>query len=156
MPHSPGKFCIDRNLVRWSLLHGIITRKTSTDSPLDGQNLPVSEVTGIEKTTVVKVDRPRFGWPAILTGIAVLVIAWQIDSLPLRILIGVMGFASVYWGSLRIRARRTVHDAYQIIVGGMKPEEWTVVGSSPETIGFIEAVRSELAGNRDSPKARMN
>jgi hypothetical protein len=147
VPHSPGKFCLDRNLVRWSLLNGIITRKVAADGPQEGRELPVHQVRGIEKTTFLKVERSRSGWLTALFGIAVVVLAWQIDFAPLRLTIGVLGFASVYAGSQKIRPRREVHEAFRLVGPNLRPDEWIVVGSTPEVTGFVEAVRLESEAN---------
>ncbi len=144
MPHSPGKFCIDRNLVRWTLINGVINRKTLQDPPAGGQDVPVRQVRAIQKTTVKKVERLPFGRTMVLLGVLLLAVAWWSMMVVVRVSLGVAGLATLYSGAERMRARISYHDAYQLVIPGRKREEWLVVGSTPEILGFIEAVQSEI------------
>jgi len=150
MPHSPGKFCLDQNLQRWSLLNGVITRKTKDDPPEGGQNLPVEKVTAVEKNTFTKVERLPFGKPATLLGVVLIGIAIGSNSLTARILCGLLGLLIFLWGVKRIPAKTTVLDAYQIVAPGTNPAEWRVVGSAPELIGFVQAVKVESSHPAES------
>ncbi len=152
MPHTSGKFCIDRNLVRWTLLNGIITRKTLQDDPTGGQELPVTQVKMVEKVTVKKIYRLPFGWPVAVFAAGLLAVSWRAGSLFVRLLCGLAGLACLYWGAKRIPARTTEHDAYRIVAPGVNPEEWMVVGSSSEITGFIEALRAGLAPETEARK----
>ncbi len=148
MPHSPGKFCIDRNLVRWSLINGVITRKTLNDGPLDGQDLPVQQITGIEKTFVTKVERQPYGRRMMLLGVALVALAWPSPNLWVRIAAGLAGLGLLYWGVERSRVRKSVHEAFQMVVPGRKAEDWLMVGSTSEILGFIDAVQADrMAGS---------
>ena len=115
MPHQPGKFCIDQNLVRWTLLDGTITRKTLQDPPTGGQEMPAKRVRAIEKVTVKKAHRLPFGWPAALFAVALLGWAWWTHSLVVRLAGGLVGLTCLFWGLKRIPARTTEHEAYQIV-----------------------------------------
>jgi len=152
MPHSPGKFCVDRNLVRWALIDGIINRKTAADEPTGGQNLPVKQVAVIEKVTVEKRLRQRFGWPAALVGLGLLAVSWW-AGLFLRLLGGLAGLALLYWGAKRIFSHTVVLDGYQIVAPGLKHEDWVVVGSGNEVTGFIEGLKFEMAQEAATPKS---
>jgi hypothetical protein len=145
MLHSQGKFCIDRNLVRWTLLDGIINRKTLQDEPMGGQELPIKQVMAVEKATGKKVERLPFGWPAALFGMGLLAVVWWAGGLFVRLVGGLGGLACLYWGAKRIPARTTVLEGYQIVAPGVKQEDWLVLGSTPEVIGFIEGLKSEMA-----------
>lgn len=150
MPHSPGKFCLDINFVRWSLLNGVITRNTKENDPTAGRDLPVKNVTSIEKTTVTTVRKLPFGREAIILGIVLLAVCAFASALPARIAAGVIGIALIVWGAKRIPAITTVHEAYRIVAPGLNPDEWTVAGPMPEVLGFIEAVKSEMKEKGDS------
>jgi|SRR5579885_666729 len=153
MAHSPGKFCLDGNLVRWSLLNGVITRKNKDDEPLAGKELPVRDITGIEKVTITKKRRLPFGWHGVVIGVALLALCIWISNLPGRAVTGLIGIALLYWGAKRIPAITTVHEGYRIVAPGLSAEEWVVVGSMPEVLGFIEAVRSEIRQKNEAVRA---
>jgi hypothetical protein len=150
MPHAPGKFCIDRNLVRWNLLNGMISRKTINDGPLDGQEVAASRVTAIEPTTFKKVERQPYGRAMILIGVALLGLAWWSLSLPLRVIFGLFGLLLVYGGVERSRSRVTIYDAFRIVIPGQDPAEWTVVGSTPEVMGIVEGIQAEMYGETNA------
>ena len=150
MHHAPGKFCIDRNLVRWNLLNGMITRKTVNDGPLDGQEVAASRVTALEPATFKKVERQPYGRAMILIGVALLGLAWWSLSLPLRVILGLAGLLLLYGGVERSRARVTIYDAFRIVIPGHDAAEWTVVGSTPEVMGFVEGIQAEMYGESNA------
>ena len=150
MPHAPGKFCLDRNLVRWNLLNGVITRKTASDGPLDGQDVAASRVTAIEPTTFKKVERQPYGRAMIVIGVALLGLAWWSLSMPLRAIFGLAGLLLLYGGVERNRARVTIHDAFRLVIPGHNAAEWTVVGSTPEVMGIVEGIQAEMYGEANA------
>jgi hypothetical protein len=149
MPHTPGKFSIDRNLTRWSLLNGILTRKGPNDGPTDWKELPVRDITALEETTFKTAKRLPLSWPAVFVGIGLLVVAIALNSLPVRVVAAALGIFSIVWGARRISPIITVHQAYRVIAPGINPEEWTIVGVTPETRGFLEALKAEFAQKRE-------
>jgi hypothetical protein len=150
MPHAPGKFCLDRNLVRWNLLNGVITRKTASDGPLDGQDVAASRVTAIEPTTFKKVERQPYGRAMIVIGVALLGLAWWVPSLTPRVIFGLLGLLLLYGGVERNRARVTIYDAFRIVIPGYDPAQWTVVGSTPEVMGIVEGIQAEMYGEANA------
>ena len=151
MSHAPGKFCIDQNFVRWTLLHGILTRKTLQDHPEGGQQLDVRQVQSIAKVTVKKRQRLPFGWALALLGLCVLAASWWVSRLSVRLLVAIAGLACLIWAAMRISGRRTEQEAYQILAPGVNPEDWLVVGSSSEITGLIDALKAELVQERGAP-----
>lgn len=146
MPYRQAKFCIDRNHRRWSLLEGMITRKEPNDGPTEGAELPIQQVVSVEKTAVKRLHRSRLGWPVALVAVGILALSWWTATVWLVAAIPgfVVGFTLLYWGASRIRARTETLDAFQIVASGTKPEEWLLVGSNPEVLGFVEGVKIEL------------
>ena len=148
MLHPPGKFCIDRNLVRWTLLHGFLTRKTLQDSPEGGQQLDVRQIRAIEKVTVKKRKRLPFGWAAALLALCLLALSWWASRLFVRLLGGLAALICLYWAAMRISGRTIEEEAYQIVAPvvapGVNPEDWLVVGSSSEITGLINALKAAL------------
>lgn len=140
-----GKFAIDQNKVRWTLLEGVITRKNYQDAPMAGKELPVSRVTAVEKVTVVQTQRSRWGVPVTLLAVGLLVLSWWLWPTPVGILAGLLGLVCFYWGTRRIPSRKVVLDGYQMVAPSVAPEDWLVVGSSVEVLGFVEGVKAELA-----------
>jgi len=131
-------------MVRWSLLHGVITRKTSQDDPTEGRELSVKQVSAIRKTTATTARRLPLAWPIVGIGALLAALAWWVSSLPIRIVAGLLGVVFLSWGVARLPAQKTVHEAYQIVAPGVNPEDWLVVGSTAEILGFIEGVQSEM------------
>ena len=153
MPHSPGKFCIDRNLVRWTLLNGMITRKNVDAGPTAWKELPASQVTAIEKVSVKKVDHRPFGWPLVILGAILLAVCSLAGSHLLQIVLGGAGLICLYKGAKRIPPITTEVEAHQIVAPGVKPEDWLVVGSTAELSGFLDAVRAEQAQQKEAIEA---
>lgn len=113
---------------------------------MEGQNLPIQQVTGIEKITVQRVHRSRLAWPVTLFAVGLLALFWVIaDTSWVAAIPGfAVGLASLYWGIKRISPTTETLDAHQIIVPGTDPKDWVVVGSIAEVLGFIEGVKIEL------------
>jgi hypothetical protein len=145
MPHAPGKFCIDRDLVRWTLIEGVINRKTNQDDPRGGQNLPVEQVRGIERTTIKRKERKPLGRPLLLIAVLLLVAAWSSNYMALRFAIGLAGLACLYSGAERMRTKVRVEEAFRLVIPGRNTDEWTVVGVTPEIMGFLGAVEAEIS-----------
>lgn len=145
MPHVPGKFCIDRNMVRWTLINGVINRKTNQDEPTGGQDVSIEEIRAIERTIVRTSTRNRMGWPLVLFAALLLVAAWGSASIIFRFVMGFAGLASVDSGVEKLRRKVTIHDAFRLVIPGRNSQEWTVVGSTPEVLGFIRGVELELS-----------
>ena len=141
-----AKYCLDMNHIRWTLLEGIITRKNPQDGPTEGQELPIQQVTGVEKTTVKRVHRSRLGWPVTLFSVALLALsAWMASVLGLAAIPGfAIGLLSLIWGAKRIPPRTENLEAYRIVAPIANPEDWVVVGSIPEVQGFMEGVKIEF------------
>ena len=146
MPYQQAKFCLDLNQVRWTLLEGVITRKNKDDSPTEGKQLHIRQVTAVEEVQIKREYRSRLGWPATLLGLGFLAlfvwlatISW-IAAIP-GLLVGLLCFI---WGVKRIPARKEELGGFQIVASGTDPQEWRLTGAIPEIRGFIEGVRIEL------------
>ena len=149
MPHAPGKFSIDQNFTRWSLMNGILTRKGPHDGPTDWKELPVKNISALEETTFRTVKRLPLAWPAVFVGIGLLVLAVAANSWPARAVAASFGMLSTAWGIRRISPMVTIHQAYRIIAPGINADEWTVVGVTPETRGFIDALKAQCAQTQE-------
>ena len=157
MPYRQAKFCIDLDRIRWTLLEGVITRKEPNDGPAEGKELPIQQVTTVEKRTVKRVQRSRLGWPLTVSAIGILALSWWtatifwVASIPGF----VIGLVFLYWGARRMASRTRLLDAHQIVAPGTKAEEWLVIGSIPEVLGFIEGVQIELKEKEKSESAPL-
>jgi hypothetical protein len=145
MPHAPGKFCIDRDFVRWTLIDGVINRKTNQDDPSGGQNLRVEQVRGIQKTTVKRKERQSLGRPLLLIAVLLLIAAWNSNYIALRFVMGLAGLACLYSGAERMRTKVRVEEAFRLVIPGRNTDEWTVVGVTSEIMGFLGAVEAEVS-----------
>ncbi|MBI2818168.1 MAG: hypothetical protein HYX72_14635 [Acidobacteria bacterium] len=145
MAYSTARFCIDRNIVRWTLINGVINRKTNQDDPTGGQDISVQEVRAIERTAVRKKERGTLGRPLLFIAVLLLATAWGSDSLTLRFVVGLAGLALLYTAVERLRTKVTMHDAFRLVIPGRNAEEWTVVGVTPETMGFVRGVEEEIS-----------
>ena len=146
MANRQAKFCMDLDRIRWTLLEGIITRKKQDDGPMEGQEMPIQRVSGVEKITVTRVHRSHLAWPVTLFAIGLLVVSWVITTIWWVAAIpgfGI-GLAGLFWGVKRIPPKTEVLDAYQIVIPGADPKDWVVVGSIREVLGFIEGIKIEL------------
>jgi hypothetical protein len=146
MSSRQAKFCQDRNKVRWVLLEGVINRKTPQDDPAKGKDLAVAQITGIEKTSIERVQRSPLARPAIYAGLVFLALGggmaavawwWMLPGL-------ILGAVTLFWGLQQSSGQKEVLDAYQIVASGTNPEDWRVIGSHEEVQGFIEGVRSAM------------
>ncbi|MBI3894864.1 MAG: hypothetical protein HY313_02930 [Acidobacteria bacterium] len=146
MAYRQAKFCMDLDRVRWTLLEGVITRKKQDDGPLEGQEAPIQRVSGVEKITVKRVHRSPLAWPVTLFGIGLLVLSSIVLTIGwvAAILGSVVGLACLFWGVKRISPKTEVLDAHQIVIPGTNPNDWVVVGSISEVLGFIEGIKIEL------------
>ena len=146
MTYHQAKYCLDLNHIRWSLVEGIITRKNPHDAPTEGQDLPIQQITGVEKTTVQRVSRSRLGWPVTLFAVGLLALsAWTATiSWLAAIPGGVVGILFLVWGVKRIPPRTEIIEAYRILTPAGNPDEWVVTGTIPEVAGFIAGVKAEL------------
>lgn len=146
MAYQQAKYCLDVNFIRWSLVEGMITRKNPNDGPTEGQDLPIRQVTGIEKTTVQQVRRSRFGWPVTVFAVGLLALsAWAATIWWLAAVPGVaIGILLLVWGVKRIPPRAETLEAYRILTPVGNPDDWIVTGSIPEVEGFIGGVKAEL------------
>ncbi|OFV97917.1 MAG: hypothetical protein A3F68_01955 [Acidobacteria bacterium RIFCSPLOWO2_12_FULL_54_10] len=146
MASRPSKFCMDLDRNRWTLLDGVITRKTQNDGPMDGKTLSIDQVFGIEKTFVSRSEKSPLALPVVFFGVIVLLISWLIAmwwwvaAVP-GFLIGVI---CLLWGLKKIFPKTHSVDAYKIIAPNTNPNEWMIVGSISEIMGFVEGVRTEL------------
>ena len=149
-----AKYCLDLNFIRWSLVEGIITRKNPNDGPTEGQDLPIQQVTGVEKTTVRKVYRSRLGWPVTLFAVGLLALsAWVATFSWLAGLPGaLLGMLCLVWGVKRIPPRAETIGAYRILTPVGNPDDWVLTGTIPEVEGFIGGVKAELAQKERQPQ----
>ncbi|HWP83620.1 MAG TPA: hypothetical protein VNN17_00385 [Terriglobia bacterium] len=155
MPGREAKFCIDRNQVRWVLLEGVINRKTPQDDPDKGLNLPVEQITAIEKTQVKKRHKNPLAKPAAAAGLLLLALFGWLATLSLWLGVPglVAGLYALIWGLMRLPGTTETLDAYQIVAAGTHPEDWYIVGSHPEVEGFIAGLRRELEHLRNQQAA---
>jgi hypothetical protein len=153
MQTREAKYCLDRNNVRWVLLEGVINRKAPQDDPAGGQNLPVAQITSIEKTTIQRVRRSPLAKPALYAGVVLLVVFVWIASMSWLIAAPglVLGALLFFWGLSRMSGEKEVMDAFQIVAPVQNPSDWLVVGTHSEVAGFVEGVRNEM---RLPPQAR--
>lgn len=146
MPYRQAKYCLDVNFIRWSLVEGIITRTNPDQGPTEGQELPIQQLTGIEKTTVQRVHRSRLGWPVTFFALGLLALSawaatiWWLAAVPG----GIPGILLLIWGVKRIPPRTETVEAYRLLTPVGNPEEWVVTGTIPEVEGFIGGVKAEL------------
>lgn len=146
MASRQAKYCLDVNFIRWSLVEGIITRKNPNDGPTEGQDLPIQQVEGIEKTTVQRVHRSRLGWPVTLFAAGLLALsAWAATISWLAALPGaLLGMLCLVWGVKRIPPRTETLEAYRFLTPVGNPDDWVITGTIPEVEGFIGGVKAEL------------
>ena len=113
---------------------------------MDGKTLSVDQVFGIEKTFVSRSEKSSLSLPVVFFGAIVILASWLIAmwwwvaAVP-GFLIGVI---CLFWGLKRIFPKRHSVEAYKIIAPNTNPEEWLIVGSISEILGFVEGVRTEL------------
>jgi hypothetical protein len=154
MSGREAKFCLDRNQVRWVLIEGVINRKTLQDDPDKGLNLSVERIEAIEKTQIERRHKNPLAKPAAITGILLLGLFGWLATISLWV--GVPGLAAgagvLLWGLLRLSGTTEKMDAFQIVAPGINPEDWYIVGSHHEVLGFINGVRAEMEASH--PAAR--
>ena len=56
----------------------------------------------------------------------------------------VVGAIILLWGLMRLSGTTERIDAFQIVAAGTRREDWYVVGSHHEVIGFVEGVGKEM------------
>ena len=149
MTQRQAKYCLDQNFIRWSLVEGVITRKTAQDGPMDGRELSISQVTRIEKTTFQRTVRSRLAWPVTLSALGLLALSvvlagiWWPASLP-----GFgIGLLLLAWGVRRIPPQTETLDAFRLVASVPNPDDWIMVGAVPEVEGFVEGIKADLAEN---------
>jgi len=149
MTQRQAKYCLDQNFIRWSLVEGVITRKTAQDGPMDGRELSISQVTRIEKTTFQRTVRSRLAWPVTLVALALLALSvvltmiWWPASLPGF----AIGLLLLWWGVRRIPPQTETLDAFRLVASVPNPDDWIMVGAVPEVEGFVEGIKADLAEN---------
>ena len=146
MPNRQAKYCLDENHIKWSLVEGVITRKGAQDGPLDGQVLPISEITAIEKTQIQRTHRARLAWPVTLVGIAILGLSLRVASRTwLAALPGLaLGLLLLVWGIKRIPAHTETIASFRIVAPVANPADWVMAGEVPEVEGFIAGIKAEM------------
>jgi hypothetical protein len=154
MASHEAKFCLDRNQVRWVLLEGVINRKTPQDDPDKGLNLPVSQIQSIEKTSIERRHKSMVAMPAAIIGLAIVLLSGWLYTLNRwlgapGLVIGTIVFL---WGATRISGTREQLDAFQLVAKGTTPDQWYIVGSHHEVIGFIEGLQKEMEQARLAKK----
>lgn len=157
MVYRQAKYCLDVDHIRWSLVEGIITRKNQEDGPTEGQELPIEQVTGIEKTTVQRVYRSRLGLPVTFFAMGLLALSawaatiWWLAALPGALL----GMLCLVWGVRRIPPRAETLGVYRIVTRVGNPDDWVVTGTIPEVEGFIGGVKAELQAKEKERQAQQ-
>ena len=146
MAHVPGKYCGDVNKVRWSLIDGTVTRTTTEGGIWNTTELPVQQVMGIEKLTIEQSRRAPLGVPVTLFAVALLAIAGWAGSISA----GVIGLLCLFWGLRLLPKQKTSHEAHRLLGPGLDPEEWTLVGSGADIVGFVAALQTELSQKAES------
>lgn len=158
MSGREAKFCLDRNQVRWVLLEGVINRKTPQDDPDKGMNLPVEKIQSIENTQVERRQKNPLARPAALAGFAILVLCGWVSTIYFWVGVPglVVGTIVLGWGLLRLGGTTERLDAFQIVASGTNPEDWYIVGSHLEVLGFIEGLRKEIQPIQNRQAALKN
>ena len=153
-----SKYCLDENHIKWSLVEGVITRKTAHDGPQDGQTLPLSQIKAIEKTQITLTKRSPLGKPVTLLGVIILAlslwlatVSWLLAAPGL-----VVGLLVFLRGVKRIPAHTETLGAFRIVAPVQNPDDWVMAGSDvPEVQGFIDGVKTDMAqGDRHEQPAR--
>ena len=146
MSGREAKFCLDRNQVRWVLLEGIINRKTQQDDPDKGTNLPVEKIQAIEKITVERHHSSPLAKPAFIIGVVILGLFGWLSTVSIWAgLPGlIVGALVMLWGLKRLSGTTEQLEAFKIVAPGFNVQDWTVVGSHHEVMGFIEGLRAEM------------
>jgi hypothetical protein len=147
MSSREAKFCLDRNKVRWVLLEGVINRKTPQDDPAAGQNLPVSQIQRIEKTSVERTHRSPLALPATYAGLFLVAVFGWVATLSVWVGVPglVLGAVALLWGLMRLGGSTEKIEAFRIVAPGVAAEDWVVLGSHHEVVGFISGVEKEMA-----------
>ena len=146
MGNQQAKFCLDRNSVRWILLEGVITRTTQKDDPTAGQTLQVGRIASIEQRKIERTRRSPLAKPAVYLGLLLLgVFGWLATGNPLAAAPALaLGAIVLLWGLLRMRGQKETMDSFQLVVPGTNPQDWVIVGSHNEVLGFIDGVKSDM------------
>ena len=153
MTQWQSKFCLDENHIKWSLVEGVITRKNDQDGPQDGQVLPISQITAIEKTEIQRTHRSPLAKPVTLGGILLLALSlWLVSVSWLAAAPGLaIGLFLLVWGVKRIPVHTETIGAFRIVAPVENPDDWIMAGDEvPEVEGFIQGVRADMAG-KDHP-----
>ena len=144
-----SKYCLDQKHIKWSLVEGVITRKSAQDGPYDGQTLPVSQIQAIEKTQIQITHRSPLGWPVTLIGLVVLGLSfWIALGSWLAAAPGLaFGLLLLVWGVKRIPAQTETIGAFRMVAQVQNPDAWIMAGEVPEVQGFIDGVKADMAAN---------
>ena len=154
MSGREAKFCLDRNQVRWVLIGGVINRKTPQDDPDKGINLPIEKIQLIETTQIERRHKNSLAVPATVAAVVILALFGWLSTITLWV--GVPGLAAgaalLLWGLKRLSGTTERLDAFQIVASGTNPEEWYIVGSHHEVLGFINGVQAEMKANQHTAR----
>ena len=150
MAYRQAKYCLDQNFIRWSLVEGVITRKTAQDGPTEGQELSLSQVTRIEKTTFQRTRRARLAWPVTLFALGLLALSVVLAGIwwPASLAGFGIGFLLLVWGVRRIPPQTETLDAFRLVTAVPNPDDWIMVGAIPEVEGFIEGIKADWEENK--------
>ena len=153
-----SKYCLDENHIKWSLVEGVITRKSAQDGPHDGQTLPISKIKAIEKTEIQVTHRSSLGWPVTLIGLAILGLSfWIAVGSWLTAAPGfVFGLLLLVWGVKRIPAHTETIGSFRLVAPVENPDDWIMAGDDvPEVVGFIDGIKADMAqGDRHEQPSR--
>lgn len=152
-----AKYCLDQKHIKWSLVEGVITRKTAHDGPQDGQTLPTSQIKAIEKTQITLTQRSPLGWPVTLIGLVLLGLSFWITWVSwLAAAPGlVFGAWLLVWGVKRIPAHTETIGAFRLVAAVANPDDWIMAGDDvPEVQGFIDGVKADMAEEAARQPAR--
>jgi hypothetical protein len=158
MAGREAKFCLDRNQVRWVLLEGVINRKTPQDDPDKGMNLPITKIQSIQETFIERRHNNPLAKPAVFAAILLLAISGWLTTYSLWAGVPglILGALVLIWGMMRLSGSTEKLTSYQILASGTNPQEWLVVGSHHEVVGFIEGLRNEVEMARWQQAAARN
>ena len=64
--------------------------------------------------------------------------------------VGVIGVLCLFWGVRMLPKQKVSHEAHRLLGPGLDPEEWVLVGSGGDIVGFLDALQSELSQKTES------
>ena len=150
MAYRQAKYCLDQNFIRWSLVEGVITRKTAADGPTEGQELSLSQIMRIEKTAFQRTVRARLAWPVTVFAAVLLALSVVLAGTwwPASLAGFAVGLLLLSWGVRRIPPQTETLDAFRLVTSVPNPDDWILVGAVPEVEGFVDGIKADLEENK--------